>query len=223
MHRSHGGRKPALIVDGYSESVWKSLAVKALRIGWPEGIRQAAARLGKSKLDYQLLCGLFEDVFPAAGELDQVRAEIKAGDYEALCARETHHGRGWSEAFCDLEEGAVAAARNRERIWAEARRLRLWLPARANNTFWTWLRLAPADAGVTRPIDTTPWRGMPAAMLDRHTLEGRKHGYTILSGDYDTHRAIGRRVMVEGWDGLRREAHEDVVVVADERQLGLDL
>jgi hypothetical protein len=75
--------------------------------------------------------------------------------------------------------------------------LRLYLPDRAWNVFYTWLKIAPADAGVKRPIDESPWRGMPSAMLDNHTSEGWKrfNGHeTILSGTYERHRELGRMV-----------------------------
>jgi hypothetical protein len=146
---------------------------------------------------YQLLCGLFEDVFPAVDELEAVRREIRQCDYESLSVRQTHHGRGLSEAFCDLEAEAVAASKDPGRIWARVRELNLWIPARALNTFYTWTTLQPRDTGMRRSVDLTPWKGMRTVMLDRHTAEGRQRrsGYTILSGDYDTHRKIGRRVM----------------------------
>ena len=216
------GRRPRnRVVDGFSEGAWKSLAVKSLRIGWPEGLRQAELRLGRSTLDAQLLCGMFEDVFPAVDELDEVRREIKDREYELLCARETHHGRGLSGAFCDLAEEAVAAAKVPGPLWAKARELNLWLPARALNTFYTWLTLRPTDAGVKRPTDTTAWQGMPTVSLDAHTPEGRQRrsGYGALSGDYDTHRLLGRTVTAEGWDRLRREAHQDVEPTVEQLKL----
>jgi hypothetical protein len=195
--------------DGFSEGAWKSLAVKSLRVGWPEGLRQAQLRLGKSKTSYQLVCGMFEDVFPATDELAAARQEVKDADYDSLCSRETHHGRGYSDAFCDLADEACAAPPMYEKL----REIELWIPRRANNTFYTWVKLEPVDSGVRRSIDETPWTGMPVWVLDAHTPEGRrsKSGYTPLSGDYDTHRAIGQRVMAEGWGPLRSEMHADVV------------
>lgn len=44
---------------GLSESAWVSLAVKALRMGWPNGIRAAVARLNPSKVRSLAICGLF--------------------------------------------------------------------------------------------------------------------------------------------------------------------
>ena len=95
MRRSRGGQQRARsrIVDGWSESAWKSLAIKSLRIGWPEGLRQAEARLTGSTMQMLLLASVFEDVLPPESELPDVLAEVKGREWEELCGRETHHGR----------------------------------------------------------------------------------------------------------------------------------
>jgi hypothetical protein len=87
MRRSEGGRQRAnrRVVDGWSESAWKSLTVKSLRIGWPEGLRQAEQRLTRSTVQMLLLASVFEDVFPAREELQEVVAEVKAREWDALC------------------------------------------------------------------------------------------------------------------------------------------
>jgi hypothetical protein len=211
MADRHGGRQraPSRIVDGWSESAWKSLAVKSLRIGWPEGLRQAEQRLARSTMDWLLLAGVLEDVFPAERELHDVVAELKARDWQALCSRETHHGRGYTEAFCALEKRAVAAARDPSPLYPEARRLGLYLPRRAWNVFWTWLELAPADEGVRREVDATPWRGMPRAILDSHTTEGKARGVkiTVASGHYQAHLHLAELVAAYGWPTVRRRVH----------------
>src|SRR5215469_3835097 len=61
--------KPVKFLDGWSESLWVSLAVKAVRIGWPAGLEAAAARLSKSKMKEVLTVQVFEDIFPAVSEL----------------------------------------------------------------------------------------------------------------------------------------------------------
>jgi hypothetical protein len=211
---STGPSRAVVYRDGFSESAWKSLTVKSLRIGWPEGLRQAAARLSSSSVTALLVCGIFEDTFPAVVEMDEANVDVKTLDFKALCARETHHGRGYTDAFCDLEHEAVEAARNeQEAIYAAARGFSLRLPSRSLNCFYSWIRLRPNDAGVRRKLDDAPWRGMPKVMLDGHTLEGNRLGQRVglLSGDYAQHRVIGQRVMREGWDLIRGEAHEETV------------
>lgn len=198
--------------DGFSESAWKSLAVKSLRIGWPEGIKQAAARLSASTVKALLRCGVFEDTFPALTEVAATNAEASRLDLAALCARETHHGRGYTDAFCNLEHEAMEASRTkREALYGDAQKLGLRLPPRALNCFYTWMKLHPTDTGTRRQIDDATWRGMPNLMLDGHTLEGRRLGnrLTLLSGHYDQHRVIGQRVMREGWGLIRAEVHGD--------------
>jgi hypothetical protein len=200
-------------VDGWSESAWKSLAIKSLRIGWPEGLRQAERRLSPSILRSTLIVSLFEDVFPPESELLDAVDELNRHDWHALCAREAHHGRGYTGAFCDLADEAIAAAKNPGFMYSKARRRRLpYLPPRAWNVFWTWLRLEPDDLDARRPLDDTPWGGMPAAVIDAHTTEGRRRrtGYTSLSSDYETHRVIGVRVRANGWGPLRTEVHAEL-------------
>ena len=51
-------QKPIKMVDGFTESAWKSLAVKAIRLGWPEGLRQAAYRLSPATMRALLYVGL---------------------------------------------------------------------------------------------------------------------------------------------------------------------
>jgi hypothetical protein len=206
--------KPIVDRDGFSESAWKSLAVKSLRIGWPEGLNQAVSRLGAATVNSLLLCGIFEDIFPAMAEIGMAIAEVGSLDLEALCARETHHGRGYTEAFCALEHQALEAARTKpEELYAAGRKFKLSLPRRSLNCFYTWMNLQPKDASVRRRLDDASWRGMPNVVLDGHTLEGKRLGQLVglLSGHYQQHRVIGQRVMREGWDPIRAEAHEEIV------------
>jgi hypothetical protein len=225
MPVSRRGGTPARLVDGWTESAWKSLVIKALRIGWPDGLRQAERRLSSSAMEFLLRASLFEDVFPPERELAAAVDELERRDWEALCSRETHHGRGYTAAFCDLADEAIAAAKNPAPLYPEARRLGLYLPPRSWNCFWTWLRLAPADEGVRRELDETPWRGMPKAMIDAHTAEGRRRrsGYTVVSGDYDTHRAIAELVEAQGWGELRARVHAELAEPTVEAQTRLDL
>jgi hypothetical protein len=98
------------LIAGFSRAVWKSLAVKSLRLGWPEGLVRAQLALGKSEVRQLITCGIFEDIFPAMCELEFVLGEVRRLDYEALCSRQTHHGRGYTARFCELEEQAVRVA-----------------------------------------------------------------------------------------------------------------
>jgi hypothetical protein len=210
------GRKPIRFVDGWSEGAWASLAVKSLRIGWPEGIRQAASRLSPSTMKSLLVCGLFEDTFPAPSELQDCLGEIATKDYDALCQRATHHSRGYTQQFFDLEDEAVSAAQTQKPyLWSKGKEYGLWLPPRSLNCFYTFLRLQPMDAGVQRPLDLSPWVGMPEAMVDGHTPEGRKAGVkdTLLSGSYSQHLALSQRVERDaGWDGIRAEVHSRTLI-----------
>lgn len=204
-------KKEIEIILGYSKSAWKSLAVKSLRLGWPNGLRAAQTALGKSEVRVALACGVFEDVFPAEAELMAVLQEVKTYDYEALCRRATHHSRGLTARFCELEPRAVDAAENRRsEIWAEGKKRGLWLPLRSLNCFWTWAEMKPYDAGQKRDIDPTPWTGMPLVMLDAHTAEGKqlKQGVTLLSGHYHQHLKLSKLVEERGWGYVRQQVHQ---------------
>lgn len=200
-------------IDGWSESLWKSLAVKSLRMGWPAGLEAAERALNPSTLRSLLTCGVFEDTFPATGEIEAVLEAVAENDYEALCRWETHHGRGYTPAFCDLEEKAVAAAKGqRGVIFGKARELDIWIPPRALNCLWTWMELAPSRDG-TREIDPRPFKTIPRAMADSHTYEGKHldQQVTVLSGHYANHRALAERVAADGWQGIRKEVHADLL------------
>lgn len=195
----------------FSRSVWKSLAVKSLRLGWPAGLERAQAELSLSEMQSLLTVGVFEDVFPAVSELHQVMHEVRRLDYFALCRRDTHHGRGITPTFCKLAPEAVRAAEfQRDYLWSQAHDLGVLLPPRGLNVFWTWQALAPSDAGITREVDGAPYRGLPVAVLDAHTLEGKRRGVevTILSGHYSQHARIAELVASAGWKALRDQVHK---------------
>lgn len=145
-------------------------------------------------------------------ELADCIAEVKVRNYAALCSHETHHGRGLTEAFCALENEAVAAAsEKRAEISAQGKNWNIWLPPRSLNCFYTWLKLAPDDVNVRRGLDDTPWAGVPSAMADGHTYEGCRLGtrITLLSGHYHNHAALGKRVMREGRENHARITESD--------------
>jgi hypothetical protein len=210
-------RRPAPLKDGFSVSAWKSLMIKSVRIGWAEGCAQAEARIGKSQTDYVMTVSLFEDVFMPIEEFDDTRRDVRERDWFSLCSRDTHHGRGLSDPFCDLADESCSA----KPLTGRSKELGIWIPPRGSNVFYTWVKLDPHDVGARRDVDETSWSGMPVWVLDSHTTEGRrrKAGYTPASGDYDTHRALGRRVMQEGWDPFRREFHAEVVPVGGQLEL----
>ncbi len=52
------------VIDGVSESLWKSVAIKSLRMGWPAGIEAAHARLSGTVFADMIVGTVYEDVFP---------------------------------------------------------------------------------------------------------------------------------------------------------------
>ena len=208
-------RKEYLVIDGMSESIWKSMVVKALRIGWVEGLQAAAERLPRSTMDGLLVCGLFEDLFPAGlRELEMEYQEIRRQDYEALCAHETHHGRGYAPVFFNMAGEAMAnrmLATNFTAQIAQETSLK-WINPRVFNCVYTWGRIAPKDEGVLRDPFHHPFTGVPMSVVDSHTLEGKRSGagMTILSGHYENHLRL-HRVFTEGWGWVRDQVAAEPV------------
>lgn len=203
--------KEITFIDGFSESAWKSLVVKSLRIGWVNGLQEASKKISKSTMESLLLAGLFEDVFPGSWkELDNCILEIKSGNYKSLCERNTHHGRGYTDAFCDLENEAVEKGRSEGyELMKEVQNnssLR-WLNPRVFNCLYTWMKIKPNDENSKRAIMTHQFSGMPECILDGHTYEGKCSGRRIglLSGHYSQHREIGKLVSFVGHWGIIRK------------------
>lgn len=200
-----------------SKSLWKSVVVKSLRMGWPAGLDAALVALSPSVVKGLLWSGVFEDVFPLPSELEDVAREIVALDFEALCSRETHHGQGLSSQFCDLKDEATnLGADDYSRLHAIAKGYGVKVPWGGANCFWTWVRLSEDIVGGKREVDTTPFRGIPLSMADGHTKEGCELGQrcTVLSGFYHQHRRLGEVVQEGGWEAVRSEVHDDAVLEA---------
>jgi len=198
-----------------TKSLWKSVAVKSLRMGWPAGLEMAERKLEPSGIRYQLMAGIFEDVFPTDAALEKVLAEIEALDYEALCVRQTHHGMGLTEAFCNLRKEAKQKALMEAGILRDMAKDRGFvLPWRAGNTYWTWLQLNHRVRPTLRTVDDSLWCGVPIDMADGHTKEGldRDTRITILSGHYSQHRYLGRMVSSNGWGRVRDIVHSKEVI-----------
>ncbi|OFW47586.1 MAG: hypothetical protein A2163_00770 [Actinobacteria bacterium RBG_13_35_12] len=200
------------VKNGYSESVWKSLAVKSLRIGWIEGLMEATRSLCPSIIKTLLIGGLFEDVFPIGiTDLNDCLNEIDHLDFKKLCARDTHHGRGYTDQFCDLEQEACTTGKKEgvEIVKELSSKTPIkWMNPRIFNCLYTWYKINPDDPGMKREPLKNPFVSMPNCMIDSHTFEGKAKGVNtplLLSGHYANHRLIGQRVMKEGWDNLREE------------------
>lgn len=220
-------QKEIKFIDGFSESVWKSLVVKSLRIGWVDGLIAASYRLNKSTIQSLLTAGIFEDLFPASFEqLNEQLKQIKEGDYIALCSHQTHHGRGFTEEFCNMEKEAVrygrmAGYKIMEEIIRPNSNL-TWLPPRIFNCLYTWNKINPQD---TEKLKRNPLEmdfiGIPDCIIDGHTYEGKQQGKNclLLSGHYENHRAIGKIVMEQGWKPIVDKFKTDKINLIKKEQL----
>jgi hypothetical protein len=218
-------KKQVKLINGFTASAWKSLAIKSLRIGWVNGIEECSKNLSKSELRTTLLGSVFEDVFPISyKDLDETYREIMNGDWMALCSRNTLHGRGYAQAFFDDAEYACSEGKKLgDQITREIRSRTsiTWINPRVYNCLYSWYAIKPqANGRFYREPLFHEWVGMPKNILDAHTYEGKKinAGMTLLSGSYENHLAIGNRVMQDGltnpldqWYSLRNEFINDVI------------
>jgi hypothetical protein len=69
-------------IDGISEGLWKSCAIKAIRVGWLPGLEAASKRLSQSVLRNVALVQLFEDMLPAVQDIEDCLKTIETRDWE---------------------------------------------------------------------------------------------------------------------------------------------
>jgi len=218
------------LINGFTKSAWKSLVIKSMRIGWVEGLQEATKNLPKSEIATVCVGTLFEDTFPVRyKDLNECYHEIKNGEWEKLCSRNTHHGRGYTEAFFNMAEEACQTdknmAYNRGIMAAIQQNTDIkWINERVYNCLYTWYKINPQkDSNYLRNPLHHKWSGMPLNILDGHTYEGKRKGKDclLLSGHYENHRHIGKRVMTEGWEPIRNEFINDKTIIAPNTQLNL--
>jgi hypothetical protein len=220
-----GGEK----VQGFSRSLWKSTAVKSIRLGWPAGFHRTRDVLGRS-VNWRdlLLAQVFEDLWPSRDQLPEVLDEVQHLDVDALCRRDPHHGeRRLSQQYADIApevEGSLFRDAGRAaQVGAEARAWGLnYLGPRSLSEFAIW-SIADPPPGGTRSVDEATWQGVPPAMADLHTREGRRRGtmITILCGHPDGHVGLMHAVDLDGWAGVRGFVHGEPILPGEIRQDGL--
>ncbi|MFW6145451.1 MAG: hypothetical protein ACOC4Y_01500 [bacterium] len=209
-------KKNLNLKEGYTESVWKSLIIKSIRIGWPQGIEKGREILGKTKVTDILKASIFEDIFPVGFEgVDECVAYIEQENYRNLCMIATHHSRGYTQQFYDIREEAsdtgVKKGYSLMAIMRQNSRLQ-WLTSRVFNCLYTWWVIDPKKGGKRSILDVSFTR-MPKAVIDAHTYEGKVRGvkWSMLSGDYDTHLKLSKRMdTYEGLVELRKEFISDL-------------
>jgi len=178
----------------------ESLAVKSVRIGWPNGIA-AAARLGGKAIIRQIQAQVWEDL---CCQPQRAFAAIDNRDWAELCRVPTHH------QVLGMTRQVMAQYQANSRSFAElyeiAKDRCFPLIPRAAGCFSAWLEL-PIWHAPDREIDRAPYRGIPEAMMDFHAHP--RHGKTILSGTVDGHRRLADMVQSGGWEYVRGLAHEE--------------
>ena len=183
----------------------KSLLMKAFRIGWPAGMLAAAVNLPDSTVERLLQQQVFEDLWPAEEDLPQVLQEIGEGDFTALCARETHHGRGVTVGVFHGLAGADRRARKTESLLRRKTRdlgLRGFCRGALRNLMLWMERPYLHACGETRTAWDAPYRRLPPVVIDLHT--GLTSKQTFLSGTPSGHRRLCRMVQTRGWEWVRR-------------------
>lgn len=202
-------------IDGFTQYAWVSLVVKSIRMGWPEGIRQAETRLGTFITKRTATVQIFEDILPADVDIPEIDKAIWSGDWDKVCSYNTHHGRNQTDWFIkEWVSGYGDWAGNHEpqvKKLAEEKYGFKRIQSRMCGDFWTWYNIKSKikETGV-REIDRTPWAGIPPDILDMHTIEGKrmKTNVTLLSGTNDGHIKFAQMVQKFGWDGVRKIIHD---------------
>jgi len=179
----------------------ESLAVKSVRIGWPNGI-SAAAKCGGKAIIRQIQAQVWEDL---CCQPQRAFDAIERRDWSELCRIPTHHCVAGQTA--KVMERFEAESRSFGELYAIAKERELPLIPRAAGCFGAWLEL-PIWYAPDREIDETPYRGIPEAMLDFHVHP--KYRATFLSGTANGHRRLADMVQEFGWGEIRRRVHEKI-------------
>ncbi|MDH7597533.1 MAG: hypothetical protein QHG98_07350 [Methanothrix sp.] len=211
------------VIEGYSQSVWKSLVVKSIRLGWLDGLLAARARLTQSAFARLFERGVFEDILPRREDVSWILEIIHSDDidrFSEVLSVETYHGKfSYSWYNRDYERiGELFKQGYRDEAVARTKQAvpQLIDPvgAAANVTAWIWHLHEIPEEDLRRPVDRTPFAGPREPFVDMHPLEGKRSGrwHTILCGhprDHDRLRAEVHRI---GWEGVRKQVHESPIV-----------
>lgn len=210
-------KRPIKYIEGYSESLWKSLVVKSIRMGWINGLVEAEKRLPKSTIQRFLISGIFEDLWPHPSEIWAAIDMANRGDYAGLLSIDPHHGKGLSETYCNYHPTSDEYwYNNREFIFEKLKENLpgLYVPTNSLGNALNWMVHKHLIPQKSRTLDETPFRGIPPAFADQHTPEGweRKTPFTLLCGHPKSHRMLGSQVQKIGWDGIRRQVHSEGIL-----------
>ena len=207
---------------GWTRPTWISLAVKSWRIGWLDGWLAAERVLPPGLLRGIAVAQMFEDTAPTPTRAIEIAEWIRAGLWALCLAEDTHHGKGHTEAHVHGAaqargqgiKNSMTPADQAKALTGWSKNLGITIPPRA----WCWWRVwlgTEHPAGILRNRVRALWDhayvGMPDAVLDYHTPEGKLIGEaegnvvraTAWSGDKDGHRFMGETVMRHGWDAVR--------------------
>lgn len=217
-------RSPPKFIDGLSESLWKSVLVKSIRLGWPEGCRQAEMRLGRATSTSIALTQIFEDIKPAKEEIAEAINLVWKADWDKLCSYETFHGRGMvKQIFAQWTPQRDAEWKRCREDFVEFAKEDLglkFIPPRMEANVYNWYHYRDMlKPGARRSLDLNPWKGVPIDMVDMHTYEGVKAERfgTILSGNEKGMKWLEAQVQSIGWDGVRSLIHNRPVTKAADR------
>ncbi len=203
-----------------ARSLYASVVVKSIRIGWVNGLINSIPILGESVIKSMMWAQLYEDVFPAFDELEEIGKEIEQLDFEAYCMRQTHHGvpKETQHIFYNYQETReedypfkVVYSRVKQ-IYSKA-----VVSPRVAWIAGIWLDMGGGAGGLKRTIDDHPFKGVPTACYDMHVkMNGIRGRQTILSGTFEQHLEISKVVLSRGWDYLRELVHNSGVILGTE-------
>lgn len=200
-------KKTPRIFAGWDEWVWRSQAVKAMRIAWLDGWLMAERFLGSTEMKGIALVQIWEDIAPTPDRVPQIVQWINDLDWVNYLQEDTHHGKGYTARYVDDTQRDRRITDN-ESTWPEYLREHrdrwgVWIPRRVMGWLPTWDKFVVDrfDGYATdarRELLRKPFNGIPVPMFDRHTQYGRGLT-TVLSGDGPGHKMLAAEVDAHGW------------------------
>lgn len=208
-----------------SRGAWRSAIIKFVRIGWLDGLEEAARHTSESDVKYLLKRQVWEDLMPAPDELEQVYRAIEEFDLERYLSFETHHSKQLVGGDDDGEPMTEPVLGNlfwhaHEEVddgpkMGLAAALDVYVPNIVFDCLWAWNEVKEhIPSGGRREVCTEPWEGLPTIVCDEHTKEGRIWGVeaTLVSGHPRMHRELSKRVHLTGWQAVWDEVFSSPVV-----------
>jgi len=184
------------------KSLYKSMLVKSIRVGWVAGCEYASNQLTGAEVVSIGITQLFEDVFPLDVDLQKCVSEIKNRQWAELCHRGTHHSvLDYTDKIMDFVDTQTIDESN---LMLEAGKLGLRISPRGLLCFGAWLEYGGVK--TSRSVDfSTCSDCLSIWFFDQHVYG--YHSDYVLTGTTGGHRNLSETIQREGWEYVRKRMH----------------